>query len=31
LLEESTALREYPEYQAAVQAVREDMGVDEAW
>ena len=31
LIEESTALRDNPEYQAAVQAAREDMGADEAW
>lgn len=31
LREESTALRDNPEYQAAAQAAREDMGVDAAW
>ncbi len=31
LREESAGLRDNPEYQAAVQAVREDMGADEAW
>lgn len=28
---ESAALRDDPEYQAAVRAAREDMGADEAW